>query len=341
MVRVDEEGELYSAPPWLTYVWAVLVLLALLEAINELFRIGGPSGLYEVWDHDVVVGAAAVLLLARAVYEPATRKAWLAFGIAFAVWSAGSISWSIVYGSQATVPYPSFADVFWMLWYPFMAAGVVYLIRFRVQGFELHRWLDGIAVILVVLAAGFALVVQPAAHHTHQGLLGTIVSFGYPVLDVLLIGAILGVYGLLGWRPDGMWILIGAGIMMIAAGDAVFAVRAAAGFVNDGRYEFIWSIGALMIAAAAWDQRPAAPGETGRVTGMRAIALALMAQALAIGIQIYAIFHEIGVSERVVTVIVLVVATVQIILTRPRANPPEPAQPAERAPDLPVSPTRE
>ena len=54
------------------------------------------------------------------------------------------------------------------------------------------------------------------------------------------------------------------------------------------------------------------------VVGMRAIALALFAQALAIFIQFYAIFREVGKSERVVTIVVLVVASVQIILTRPR-----------------------
>ena len=53
---------------------------------------------------------------------------------------------------------------------------------------------------------------------------------------------------------------------------------------------------------------------------MRAVALALFAQALAIAIQVYAIFHEVGRSERIVTVVVLVVASVQIILTRPRRN---------------------
>ena len=56
---------------------------------------------------------------------------------------------------------------------------------------------------------------------------------------------------------------------------------------------------------------------------MRAVALALFAQALAIGIQIYAIFREVGKSERIVTIVVLVVASVQIILTRPRPKGPE------------------
>ena len=72
------------------------------------------------------------------------------------------------------------------------------------------------------------------------------------------------------------------------------------------------------------------------MTGMRAVALALFAQALAIGIQIYAIFHEIGRSERVVTIVVLVVASVQIILTRPRRKEPDASRPSETVEPEPV-----
>jgi hypothetical protein len=69
---------------------------------------------------------------------------------------------------------------------------------------------------------------------------------------------------------------------------------------------------------------------------MRAVALALFAQALAIGIQVYAIFHEIGRSERVVTIVVLVVASVQIILTRPRRKEPGGSRPSETVEPDPV-----
>ena len=333
MIRADAEGEPYTAPRWLSYVWAVLVILALAEVINELFGIGGPHSLYEVWFHNLVIAAAAALILARAGYEPSTRQAWITFGLAMVVWSIGSVAWSIVYGGRSHVPYPTFADILWLLWYPLMVAGMVYLIRFRVSGFELHRWLDGIAVTLVALAAGFALIVQPAADHSSGGLLATIVNFSYPVLDVMLIGSILGVYGLLGWKPDAMWILIGLGIVTISIADARFALLVEQGVADDGHYDFVWTIGALMIASAAWIQRPSGAGDTGQVNGMRAIALALIAQALAIAIQIYAIFYEIGTSERVVTVVVLLVASVQIILTRPRPEPPDPVRAADVEPD--------
>ena len=333
--RVDAEGELYSSPPGLRYAWAVLATLTALEAANELFGIGGPSQLYEVWFHDLVIAATAVLVLVRSAYEPTTRTAWLAFGSAMVVWCAGSITWSLVYGGSAHPPYPTFADILWLLWYPLMVVGITSLIRVRVHRFELHRWMDGIAVTLVALAAGFALIVQPSVEHTSLGWLATVVSFSYPILDVLLIGAVLGVYGLLGWKPDAMWLLIGLGILTMSIGDAAFAVQEARGVADTGHYDFVWTVGALLIALAAWVETPEAV-TTDQVTGMRAIALALIAQALAIGIQIYAFFREVGRSERVVTVVVLVVASAQIILTRPRAQGQRPGRAAGDHRLLPV-----
>ena len=198
LLRVDTEGELTDAPPWLRVVWIVLVLLTAAEALDDLGWIGGPSVLYQRGIHDAVLAAAAALIMIRAAFEPVARKAWLAFGAATIVWSAGTLSWSVVYGGQANPPYPTFADVLWLLWYPFMVAGMVFLIRVRFRSFAVHRWMDGIAVMLIVLVAGFALVVQPLADKSTHGSLATVVDFSYPVLDILLVGALLGVYGLFG-----------------------------------------------------------------------------------------------------------------------------------------------
>jgi hypothetical protein len=319
-LRVDAEGELTDSPPWLRPVWIVLLVFTALEALNEFGWIGGPSALYQRWIPDLVLLAAALLTFIRAALEPVARKAWLSFGLAMAVWCLGTVSWSVVYGGQVNPPYPTFADVLWLLWYPLMAVAMVFLIRVRFKSFEVHRWMDGIAVMLMVLVAGFALVVQPLAGHSSRGWLATGVGFSYPVLDVLLIGTLLGVYGLLGWKPDAMWIFIGLGILASTGADAAFAVQEARGVVESGHYDFVWTMGALLIAYAAWVRAPTVHDDDARVTGMRAIALALIAQALAIAIQILAVFEDIGRSERVVTALVLVVASIQIILTRPRSG---------------------
>lgn len=117
----------------------------------------------------MVVVAAAVLILVRAAYEPTIRRFWLALGLAAASWGVGTIVWSLVYGGQAHPPYPTFADILWLAWYPLMVWGIIELVKVRIPGFELHRWMDGLAVTLVVLAAGFALVIQPLAGQTPAG----------------------------------------------------------------------------------------------------------------------------------------------------------------------------
>lgn len=318
--RVDAEGEVTEGPPWLLPVWIVLITLTALEALDELQWIGGPAALFQRWIPDAVLLAAALLIFARAVYEPVARRAWLSFGFATALWCAGTISWSVVYGGQPNPPYPTFADALWLLWYPLMAAGLVFLVRVRFRRFEVYRWMDGIAVVLMILVVGFGLVIQPLAEHSADSWLATAVDFSYPVLDILLIGALLGIYGLLGWRPDAMWIFVGMGIAASTGADAAFAVQQARGVSQSGHYDFVWTLGALFIAYAAWVRSPTVYNDDQQVVGMRAIALALIAQAIAISIQLIAIFKEVGKSERVVTAIVLVVASVEIILTRPRAG---------------------
>jgi hypothetical protein len=335
---VDDEGELLSVPLPLGFLWLVLGALTVLEALNDLFGFVGPHWLYDNWVHNVILAICAVLVLARAAYEPIDRPAWLAFGMALLLWSIGSVAWAVAYSGQSDVPYPSFADIFWLAWYPLLAIGMFYLIRLRVPQFELHRWMDGIAVTLLVLAAGFVLVIQPATEHKTVGTLATVVVFAYPILDVLLIGAVLGVYGLLGWRPDAMWLLIGLAIVSTSIADAVFAIQEAdaRAVVSGNAYDFIWSAGALFLALAAWARAPEAGANREAVTGMRAVALALFAQALAIGIQLYAVFKEVGRSERIVTIVVLVVASVQIILTRPRGREQGTPRGTEATPAVPL-----
>lgn len=317
---IDRPDERVSVPVGFRYLWLVLAVVTVLEAVNDLFGVAGPHWLYDDWVYNAVLAICAALVLGRAAFEPVARRAWLAFGTALLVWFIGSAAWTAVYGGQSDAPYPSFADVLWLAWYPLVAAGLFYLIRVRVPQFELHRWMDGVAVALLVLAAGFALVVQPAAEHKAVGTLAVVVVFIYPVLDVLLVGAVLGIFGLLGWRPDATWMLVGLAIVSTSVADAVFAIQEAEAraVVAANRYDFVWTAGAILLALAAWAPGPDGAAGAEAVTGMRAVALALLAQALAIGIQFYAVFREIGRTERIVSIVVLLVASAQIILTRPR-----------------------
>jgi diguanylate cyclase len=319
---IDAGGERYFRPSALSFAWATLIVLLIVEAVNEIFGVGGSTAIYEGAVHDIILAGAAVLVVMRAIRESKARSAWLLIGIALGMWCIGSVGWSIVYGAEGNPPFPTFADIFWLSWYPLMAFGIVGLIRVQVHEVSWHRWMDGIAVMLVILAAGVALVIEPAADGSLQSTFATIIDFSYPVLDILLVGCILGAYGLLAWHPDRTWLLLGAGILLMTGADALFAVQEVGGVSGDEHYSFVWTAGALLIAFAAWVRVPARAQDTKEITGLRAVALPLIAQGLAAAIQIYAFFGPIGRSERIVTVAVLFVSSVQIYMTRPRSHSP-------------------
>jgi len=291
-----------------------LAALAAIEGLHELTGLAGHD-LVDNWLHNAVMVGVTALVLARAVHDPHGRWAWLAFGAGLACWTLGDITWSLLYGTDHDPPYPTVADILWLAWYPLTALGIGLLIRVRVTGFELHRWMDGLAVMLIVLIPGFAFVVQPVSEQTNNSALSTIVDFSYPILDVVVVGALLGVFGLLAWRPGRVWLALGLGCFLIAISDAALAVQQARDEFS-GDWGFTLTVGALVIAYAAW--RSASEDEDRPVYGWRAIALAVAAQVLAGAIQVYGLFHELGPSERVVTLAVLAIATTQIIITRPR-----------------------
>jgi hypothetical protein len=309
-------------PAVLVPVWWLLGSLCVVEALHELTGVGGPHAVLGIGMEAFLVSAAAAICLARAFREPRGRAPWLWIGAGLACWAVGTVLWDIVYSPDANPPYPSIADAFWLAWYPVTVIGLILLVQERVRHFELHRWMDGVAVVLVVLTPAVALIVQPVADRSSDGGLATVVDFTYPILDVLLVGGLLGVCGLLAWRPGRIWTLLVLGCGLIALADGIFSVQQARGALVDGDYEFLWSAGALLIAAAAWASRPDDP-EAQEVYGWRAIVLPVAAQLCAAAIQVYGLFHELGSSERLVTLIVLVVATVQIVISRPRK--PEPS----------------
>lgn len=319
-----------SEPGVLVPVWLLLVLLLVAEAVHELAGVGSPDAVFSVGIEAFLVAASSILCLLRAAYEQRGREAWLWIGAGMAAWAIATVVWDLRFSSTPHPPYPTISDILWLAWYPLVARGMMVLIRERVKEFELHRWLDGLAVMLVVITPAVALIVVPEAKRSPISNLATVVDFSYPILDVLMIGGILGVCGLLGWRPGRTWILLGAGCAVCALADGVFSLQQARGGLLGSGYDFFWSAGALLIATAAWSST--AEEEThGEIYGWRAIALPLAAQLCAAGIQIYGLFHRIGRSERIVTLVVLLIAAIQIIISRPR-TPSNDAHPSNDAP---------
>lgn len=298
--------------------WSIALALLVFEVAAGLLASegSGVEDFTEGWVHTAIVFMGAFLCWWRAARERAGRAAWIAFGAAIASFGVGEAIAGI-YGA-ADLPIPSVADFFWLLWYPFAITGIALLVRHHVPRFELHRWVDGLAIVLLVAIPGVGLVLEPVLEESAQSGAAEVLSFVYPLADLMLIGAVLGILPLHGWRPGRVWPILGAGLLLVAVGDAAYSVETAEDGYEPGVVDPFWSGGVLLIALAAWQlTRPPAVPE---IVGWKAVALPVSVQAVAVAIQIYAYNHELPESERILTIAVLVLAMVQIIASRPRVR---------------------
>jgi hypothetical protein len=302
-------------------VWGSLAVLFAAEALHELTGFGG-SGLDELFNVGVfnllILASVAICLLRAATIEH-LRAAWTLLGLSLASFAIGSVIWSVHYADLQPQPFPTATDAFWLGYYLFAIAGLALLARDRIIGFDLQRWIDGVAVALIAATPLVALVLQPLVEEGEQGTtLARIVEFAYPIADILLLGALLGIFALAGWRPGRTWLLLGAGLAVFGIADSISAVEFVNGTFEFGRYNYLWTAGALLTAYAAWQPDPL-PSRPARLVGWKAIVLPATCQLIAAGIQFYVLFvGEIRESERVIALLIMALVLVQLWVSRPR-----------------------
>ncbi len=306
-------------PAWLRVVWTFVGISAIVLAVHGTTGFGGERthDFLDNWLSDAAVWITALACLAGAARAERSRAAWFLVGTALVAWAIGDTIWSLR-GDHTQIA--SISDVFWLAWYPLLFAALVLLVRDRVPAFELHRWIDGVVVMLLVATPWVALFLQPAAQHSSASTLGDAVDFAYPLGDAIIVGATLGVMALMGWRPGRMWLALGMGFAALGVADAIYSVNALGhSYSGETTFDALWLAGMALIAYAAWLPHPGQL-EPVTVVGWRAIALPVAAQILALSLQVYALFYEVPRSERIFTIVVLLIATVQIVVTRPRPS---------------------
>jgi len=315
-----------SAPRRAGLVWLVLALLPAAEAAHELAGIPGSDTLYAGWLNAAAVTDAAAICLARAASRRNERGAWLALGIALFCWAAGTALSSLLDGHPVEQAHPGVPDALWLLWYPLAGLGIALLFRDKFGRVEAHRWMDGFSVMLLALAATFPLTLEPAEKYLQLRPLAAIVDLSYPILDTLLLGAILGILGLLAWRPGKVWLTLSCGCAAITIADAANAAAHAGSRATAGHYGFLWATGALLIARAAWLDAPPQSDEPLQLHGLKAIALPLTVQLLAVSLQICIVLVPSfdTPTHRIVVLVVLIIATIQLVLSRPRGERSQP-----------------
>ncbi len=257
-----------------TATTAVLALAMTVLIAHTLFGFGAPrfSYLIEEWLYDFVTMTAALLTLARAVWRRNERLPWALLGIGLLGWAAADLYWTVFLRDMASPPFPSGEDVLYLTGYALLLGGIVAYVRSRVGHMTAVVWTDVAMGALCVCAIGSSLLMDFVLANTSGTALQVAVAVAYPGLDLVILAVAAGAVALTGWRPGRALALIATGVACGAVGDAVYTYQSLAGTYTAGSWEnFLWPLGTLLIAAAAWQPSPR-HRETEPAQGWRAFA---------------------------------------------------------------------
>jgi PAS domain S-box-containing protein len=168
----------------------------------------------------VAAGAAAVLVACAARAPARTRGAWALIAASQALWAAGDVIWIAIELSGGS-PYPSIADVPYVLGYPFLALGLGMLLRSTSRGFGAGDLVD---VAIVTLAWGLVLwpvVFQPNLVDGPSW--AAVTAVGYSSGDVVLLGLLAALFFQGGRRAPAIW-LLACSLVLVFVADLVYYV---------------------------------------------------------------------------------------------------------------------
>ncbi len=210
------------------------------------FAVGGPI-------YDIVVITAGVACLARAAYTPRERSAWVLIGAGILAWAAGESYWTWFYFHDPSPPTPSPSDVGYLALYPLLLAGLWLLVRARIREIDPRLWMDALVAALGTAALGTTFIFDFVADRTSGTQAEVIVNLTYPLLDIVLLSAVVGVIALTGWRPGRTWTMLLFGLAATAIADIGFSFESASLSAASGDWtEPVYLLSASALGVAAW-----------------------------------------------------------------------------------------
>ena len=243
------------------------------------------------WLYNVLLVGSAFVCLSSPLRRTGERAAWNCLGITLLLWAAGDFYYTIFLWNQAAAP-PTVTDWFWLASYPFLYASIALLVRARTAHFDRSLWLDAILAALAVAAVGAAVLFGAVVDSTGGSPLIAAMNIAYPLADALLLGIVVAVLALTGWRLDRTWACIVAGTTVLALADSAFLYQAASGSAQIAILDAGWPLAMLLLTAAAW--QPVRELGTVRLEGARMLAVPAVFGLTALAILVYGQFQPLN-----------------------------------------------
>jgi diguanylate cyclase (GGDEF)-like protein len=173
-----------------------------------------------------------------------------------------------------------------LAFYPAAYVGLMMLVKGRVSGITRAMWLDGAIGALAVAALAAAAALGPIVDATSGDSAAIATNLAYPLGDLVLLGLVVAVFGVCSWRPGRAWLLIAAGMVVMALADGIYLVQVAEGTYVEGRFvDLLWPAASLLLGAAAWQH--SRESVRADVSGLRVVVVPAVCALIALGLLAY------------------------------------------------------
>jgi two-component system, cell cycle response regulator len=262
---------------------------------------------------DVAFVIAGGLLVARGF---CAERGWALIGVGALCWAAGDIYWTLALSDLSNPPLPSWADAGYLAFCPLAFAGIFSLVRGWTSEAPKALVADAVAAALGVGALSAAVVVQPVLASAKGGTLAITTNLAYPLVDMLLLGLIVGGTALGNWRLQRTWVLLALSVIMFWIADSLYLITDATGtYQQTSWFNPLWYASPVLAAWAGW-----LPGQlpfqvSTRRGGIRGIVMPLVFACAALGTLVWSSFAPVGVIAIVLSTMSLLVIMGRLVLT--------------------------
>ncbi len=222
---------------WLTgtaILGLLIILVNVLFNINAIYFLVGPMTVTWVYDLSLVVSAFAGALLSFLLWRSfgqgeVLKTIWGAMALGLFLWGLGEAT-TAVYDLilQEEIPYPSVADIPWVLGY--IPLFIALYLRYRSLRTTPTRTqtLTTLAVFLVLAILAVIFVIGPIVLDTEyygvEDRLEQFLDALYPLGDLaIVLGAMLTVLVLFGGDLSWPWLVIGVGFLVVSFADLLYS----------------------------------------------------------------------------------------------------------------------
>lgn len=200
----------------------------------------------------VMASAIAAICFLQAFKRSAgrSRTAWLAMLLAMSFNTAGELAWSVLETILRAEPFPSVADIGYLAFYPFFAAGIFLLPSVPLSANERARLLLDECIALIASILILWIYILPELYEEDP--VATFVSIAYVLMDLLLVIALMDILFREHEAPEdwpAFLLVLGMGVMIIT--DLGYAYQEAQGtYISGSLLDTGWLAAYMLIGIA-------------------------------------------------------------------------------------------